>query len=177
MEKLMLGTFGGQNTMAKSKDADLPPEVRTQLSIPIDLAMHRFVAKVGNFSDWVDVTFRILVGKYLAINFYPKDIHPRYEEALKILNQVHTRNITVHEKQPRLKNWDMTLEEYAPLFDRLGEIIDMHDQVHRKHLLPIYKKANTDVNIERALFDANFPETKEDQHAHEGLQQEAVAQA
>lgn len=162
----------------RAKKSGMSDEHRARLHHPIDMAIHKLAAGKASVVDLHNVLYRTLVGKEMAVKFLIPEDQAFFDEAHEVTLKIKRRNESTL-ADPRENVWSCNAKEHAVLLQAHRLVIEMHDEIHRKHFVSTYKSVNHITIAMLKDFEKRFPVRKEkvQNHADVRLQQEALEPA
>lgn len=162
----------------RAKKSGMSDEHKARLHHPIDVAIHKLVAGKASVVDLHNILYRAYIGRDMSKKFLIPEDQKFFAEVAELCLKIKRRNESTL-SDPREHVWSCNAKEHALLCQMHALVIDMHDEIHRKHFVGTYKSVNTETIQMLKDFDKKFPVKKKEPQddALRRLQQEALEPA
>lgn len=145
-----------RKTTDKKSKSGMTREHTNRLHHPIDMAIHRLHAGCGSVVDLHNVLYRGLVGKMMAEKFLIPEDQKFFNDAYELILKIKRRcESTIGD--PRFHVWSCNDKEHAVLCELQRLVIEMHEEIHRKHFIATYKAVAVITKEMIKDFEARFP--------------------
>lgn len=150
-----------RSTVDRKNKSGMSQEHRNRLHHPIDVAIHKLVAGKASVVDLHNILYRVLVGQEMAVKFLVEEDQAFFNSVYELTLKIKRRNESTL-ADPRENVWSCNAKEHAVLCQAHSMVIEMHDEIHRKHFVATYKSVNSVTIAMLKEFEAKFPVKKKE---------------